>query len=60
MIRRTVLAALLVLSAAACGRAPTDAAVRAEGRPALDSLVDNPPPPDTTGDNGGGTLGSGT
>ena len=61
MIRRTSLALLLVLAAAACAGAPTDAGVRADAPASLDSIpVDNPPPPDSTGDNGGGTLGSGT
>ena len=61
MIRRASLAAFLVLFAAACGQAPTDAGIRANAPAARDSQpVDNPPPADTTGDNGGGTLGSGT
>lgn len=62
MIRRTSLAALLaLLAAAACSQAPTDTGVRADAPAALDSVVvDNPPPPDSTKDTGGGTLGSGT
>ncbi|MBB4636950.1 hypothetical protein [Longimicrobium terrae] len=62
MIRRTSLAALLVLFAAgACSQAPTDTGVRADAPVARDSVVvDNPPPADTTRDTGGGTLGSGT
>jgi hypothetical protein len=67
MIRRTVLAALLVALAAACGPTPADpslahpAAAQRDGDPP-------PPPPDstqfssdtTTRSGGGGTLGSGT
>lgn len=61
MIRRISLAAFLVLFAAACGQAPTGAVIRADGPVARDSQpVDNPPPADSTGENGGGTLGSGT
>lgn len=63
MIRRIALAALVVLAAAACTGEPTDPGIRADAPISRDSQPgDNPPPQDSTGngDNGGGTLGSGT
>lgn len=64
MIRRTFLAATLLVLAAACGPAPSEPTL---AHPAALSRDGDPPPPDTTqtpsdttGRGGGGTLGSGT
>lgn len=65
MIRRTLLAASLLVLAAACGPTPSEPAL---ARPAAITRDGDPPPPDTTaqppadttGRGGGGTLGSGT
>ena len=59
MIRKTLLAAALLLAVAACGSAPTDVTGRPEaGAASMDSIADSTAA-DTTG-RGGGTLGSGT
>lgn len=66
MIRRTVLATVLLALAAACGPTSTEPSL---ARPAAVQRDDDPPPPppdstttpaDTTGRGGGGTIGSGT
>lgn len=67
MIRRTLLAAVLLVLAAGCGPTPADPSL---AHPAAAQRDDDPPPPppdsstqtpaDTTGRSGGGTLGSGT
>ena len=66
MIRRTLLAATILLLAAACGPTPTEAP-RAHSADALRDDAPPPPPPsttqpaaDTTQRGGGGTIGSGT
>jgi hypothetical protein len=66
MIRRTLLATLLLALAAGCGPTPADPSL---ARPAAAQRDGDPPPPppdsvqtpaDTTNRGGGGTLGSGT
>lgn len=63
MIRRSLLAAALLVLAAACGPAPSEPTL---AHPAAVSRDEDPPadttqtPADTTGRGGGGTLGSGT
>lgn len=60
MYRSTLLLAIVLLSVAACGPAPTEPAQpAAPASAAFDGETPPPPPPDTTG-RGGGSLGSGT